>query len=84
MIEKILVGLVVGILQYLMARKDLRDAAKAEVYRELYERAQKAYDWEVGAANRPDGGGDLRVQDGASSIRLSSRGSDTDRSSTGS
>ncbi len=81
MIEKILVGLVVGILQYLMARKDLRDSAKAEVYREMYERAQKAYDWEIAVG--PDGGGDLRVRDGASPIELSGGRTNTDRTTPG-
>lgn len=72
MLEKILAALVVAILQYLMSRKDLRDSAKGEVYRAMYEQAKTAYEWEVRAAESPDGGATLRVQPGATGIQLQS------------
>lgn len=84
MIEKLLVGLVLGILQFLMTRRDQTTAAKSEVYREAWALAKKAYNWEVDAMHRTDGGGDLRVQDGAGPIKLSGSDSSSDRSATGS
>lgn len=74
--EKALVALVVGILQYLMGRQDQRNAAKAEVYRDLWIRAQEAYDWKSHAAAAPDGGATLRVQPGSTGIQLSRDGPD--------
>lgn len=71
MIEKILVGVVVGILKYLDTRRDQTRAAHNEVYREIWDLAKRAYEWEVAAAESPDGGSHLRVRDGASPIRLS-------------
>ena len=81
MIEKILVGLAVGILQYLAARRDQRNAAQAEVYREAWNLAKKAYEWEVGAAVQPGGGTELRVREGAGTIELQSDRPDPQRPS---
>jgi len=82
MIEKILIGLVVGLLQYLAARRDQRNAAQAEVYRDAWKLAQKAYNWEVGAVQQPDGGTALRVREGAGTIELQGDRPDTERPGT--
>jgi len=76
--EKALVALVVGILQYLMGRHDQRNAAKAEVYRDLWIRAQEAYEWKQQAAVAADGGATLRVQPGAGRIELPRDGAGPD------
>lgn len=70
MLEKIILSLVVGVLKYFMDRHTQNQSAKAEVYRELWANAKKAYEWETGAAASPDGGADLRVKDGAGTIKL--------------
>ena len=74
MIEKLLVGLALGILQFLAQRRDQRNAAQAEVYREAWTLAKKAYEWETTAVRTPDGGATLRVRDGAGPIQLHREG----------
>lgn len=80
MIEKILMAIVMSVLQFLAQRKDLKDAAKAEVYRELWDRSRKAYEWEQGAVATHDGGATLRVRDGAPPLQLHRDDSGADRS----
>lgn len=82
MIEKVILAIITSVLQFMMSRYDQRNAAKAEVYRDLWERARKAYEWERGAVGADDGGATLRVRDGASTIKLQGDNSATDRSAT--
>lgn len=62
--EKLLVTLVVGILQWLAGRQDLKNLGRAQVYGDLAEKAIKALDVKAGLAARPDGGSNLRVHVG--------------------
>ncbi len=79
MLEKVILGVVVGVLRYFMDRHAHTNAAKAEVYRELWTNAKKAYEWEAQAATAPDGGAALRVQPGSSGIVLQDHGPNTER-----
>jgi len=76
-IEKLLIGLALGVLQFLAQRRDQRNAAQAEVYREAWALAKKAYEWETDAIRTPDGGATLRVRDGAGPIQLHREGPGT-------
>lgn len=79
MLEKVLLGVVLGVLKFFMDRHTQNQSAKAEVYRELWAQAKKAYEWETAATARSDGGAELRVHDPTARIKLS----DTTASSGG-
>lgn len=82
MIEKIILGVVVGVLKYFADRHAQTNAAKAEVYRELWANAKAAYEWEATAAAQPDGGAHLRVRQPGARIKLSGGAADSDGPTT--
>lgn len=78
MLEKLILGVVVGALKYFADRYAQTNAAKAEVYHELWKSAKTAYEWEAAAA-RHDGGADLRVREQGGRIELQSNDPTVDR-----
>lgn len=69
--EKLIVAVILGLMQWVASRKDQTDAAKGKVYRELWQNAKLAYEWEAGAAAQPNGGAGLRVEKPDRRIKLS-------------
>lgn len=76
MIEKILLGVIVGVLKAFMDRHAQTNAAKAEVYRELWANAKRAYEWESAAATQSDAGATLRVREQGGRVKLQSDDAD--------
>jgi TRAP-type mannitol/chloroaromatic compound transport system substrate-binding protein len=68
-IEKAIMAVVLAVIQFLASRHDQKNAAKAEVYRDLWAHAKRAYEWERDAHDT-DTGADLRVRPSAGRIEL--------------
>lgn len=79
MIERLIIGVVVGILEVMVKRADAQQSAKAEAYRGALEKAREAREFEQTAQHHPDGRTHLRVRDDAPAITI--RGDDADSSS---